>query len=422
METSITFYRGIDTIGGIIFEVSYGKESFICDYGKPMNHPLFSKDIHLSRADLKDIGYIPDIKRMHDKDAIVAVGVSHLHIDHTGMLDYLPNDVAIYMSEPSKKLYEQLIYINEETGSHIKNTCGITYNTKVKVTPNISVTFIPVNHDVPGASSMMIETPDCTVVFSGDVRLHKHDKETREWMRRVKHTDYLIIESTGFFEDKDYVETEELTENIDSSELLEGMATLNYDLFIFKAYHRDINRLKYLVRYAKEHGQPIVFEKKTARLLENYLNNGEKSNVYYYDTPSENTPRTIQKADIEVITRGFVQNSFENIAALKRFNLERACYLHLNGTPLGPYDSNYNVLLDWLRYYNLEIVNHGTSGHAEAGQIKHMITEINPKAYTAVHGLNPHRLKGANHFPAKHGETYILEDILRHTIKASDRS
>ena len=411
MKTSITFYRGIDTIGGIIFEISYGKESFICDYGKPMNHPLFSKDIHLSASDLKDIGYIPDIPNMNNKDSIVAVGVSHLHIDHMGILDYLPNDVTINMSEPSKKLYEQLIYINEETGSHIKNTCGIAYNTKVNVTPNISVTFIPVNHDIPGAASMLIETPDGSVVFSGDIRLNAHDKETREWMRRVKNTDYLIIETTGFFEDKDYDENEDLTEHIDSSALLEGIIELDYDLFIFNAYHRDINRLKYLIRYAKEHKQPIVFEKKTARILESYLDDSEKSNVYYYDTPSETTPRTIRKVNIEDIQNGFVQNSFEYIAELKQFNLERACYLHLNGTPLGAYDPNYVIMHEWLKYYDLEIVHQGTSGHAEAGQIKHILREINPKVYTAVHGFNPHRLDGDNHFEAVHGETHRLTDI-----------
>lgn len=413
MQTSITFYRGIDTIGGIIFEISYGNESFICDYGKPMNHPLFSEDIHLSHADLKDIGYIPDIKRMNDKHSIVAVGISHMHLDHMGMLDYLPNNVTIYMSEPSKKLYEQLIYINEEQGRHIKNTCGITFNTKVNVTPNITVTFIPVNHDVPGAASMLIETPDGSVVFSGDIRLNSHDKETREWMRRVENTDYLIIETTGFFEDRDYVESEELLENIDTSQLLEDIIELDYDMFIFNAYHRDINRLKYLVRYAKEHRQPIVFEKKSARLLEGYLNDGEKSNVYYYDTPSETTPRTIRKVNVEDITHGFVQNSFENIAELKHFNLERACYLHLNGTPLGAYDPNYAVMYEWLRYYNLEIVHQGTSGHAEAGQIKHILREINPKVFTAVHGFNPHRLEGDNHFKAVHGQTYRLSDILK---------
>lgn len=419
METSITFYRGIDTIGGIIFEVSYGKESFICDYGKPMNHPLVSADIDLTVDDLKSIGFIPKIDSLEDKDKIVAVGVSHLHLDHMGLINYLPNDVPIYMSEPSKKLYEQLIYINEEVGSHIKNTCGIAHHSKVNVTPNIQVTFIPVNHDVVGASSIVIDTPDGRIVFSGDIRFNREDSDTRKWMREVMGCDYLIMESTGFFEDQDYDESEVLVENIDTSQLLDGILDLDYELFIFNVYHRDINRLKYLVNVAREKGMPIVFEKSTARLIENYLTTEEKENVYYYDTRSQNTPRTIQKIGFDELNgedgvrfKGFVQNSFTNIAVLRKFNLESACYLHLNGMPLGPFDPNYEVLMNWLDFYALKIVHKGTSGHAEAGQLKHILREINPKVYTAVHGFNPHRLSGENHFKPEYGVRYPLDDIM----------
>lgn len=415
MKTSITFYRGIETIGGIIFEVKYGNESFICDFGKTMNHPLVSSDIHLTKQDMVDIGFIPHIDSLNDKERCVAVGISHMHLDHMGLLDYLPGNINIYMTEASKKLYEQLIYIHEEVGTNIKNTSGVRYDTRVQVTPNISATFLPVNHDVVGAASILIETPDGTICFSGDVRLNKEDMKTARWIEEVRHVDYLILETTGFFERKEYVASADVVENIDNSELLNGVDFDAHDIFIFNTYIRDVERMQYIVRFAREHNMPLVFEKQTARLIENYLDDTEKENVYYYETVSQNTPRTIQKicmSDLREMDAFFIQNSFVNIAKLREIDLSRATYLHLNGVPLGPFDPNYEIMLNWLEFLGLEISHPGSSGHAEGPQIQYMLDTIAPKAFTGVHGFNPDLLQGENHFIPEYGVEYGFDEIV----------
>lgn len=412
MNTSITFYRGVDTIGGIIFEVRYGNESFISDFGKPMNHPLVVPDIHLSEKVMVDIGFIPQIDSLFDNNRCVAVGISHLHIDHMGLLDYLPEDITIYMSEGSKKLYEQLIYIQEEVGKNIKHTSGIRYHTRVNATPNIAITFLPVNHDIVGASSILIETPDGTVCFSGDIRLNEKDTSTKEWMELVHGVDYLIIETTGFFERKTYGTSAKLIDNIDNQRLLDGISLREHELFIFNMYIRDIDRMRYIVRFAREHSMPVVFDKTTARLIENYLDDGEKCHVYYYETVSQNTPRTIQKIDLSAVRRGFIQNRFENIAMLKQLDLSRATYLHLNGVPLGAFDPNYEVMMNWLDYLGLTVSHHGSSGHAEGQQVQYIVDNISPKVFTAVHGFNPDLLEGDNTFVPEYEREYPLTEIL----------
>ena len=66
---------------------------------------------------------------------------------------------------------------------------------------HIQVEFFPVNHDAPGTSAMRITTPDTTIVYTGDVRLHENDVDTANLPNLAQSPDLLIIETTNVQED-----------------------------------------------------------------------------------------------------------------------------------------------------------------------------------------------------------------------------
>ena len=102
------------------------------------------------------------------------IAISHLHLDHIGLLQYVHPDVPIIMSEESKTLYEHLHTIGEEPHVDVEQQVkSVPFHQPIPVSEHIQVEFFPVNHDAPGASAMRITTPDTTIVYTGDVRLHE---------------------------------------------------------------------------------------------------------------------------------------------------------------------------------------------------------------------------------------------------------
>ncbi len=121
-----------------------------------------------------------------------AVFISHLHLDHMAYMGCIAKSIPVYMSKPSLKLYEALSHINEEVVP-TREYAGVPYDTDIKV-GDIVVRFVPVDHDIPGASALMITTPDGTICYSGDLRLHGKHPENVEILFR----NYKSIESIHF--------------------------------------------------------------------------------------------------------------------------------------------------------------------------------------------------------------------------------
>ena len=111
------------------------------------------------------------------------------------------------MSEESKTLYEHLHTIGEESAVDVEQQVkSIPFHQPIQVSEHIQVEFFPVNHDVPGASAMRITTPDTTIIYTGDVRLHNDDLHTAHLPNVAGSPDLLIIETTNVQEN--YLEVE----------------------------------------------------------------------------------------------------------------------------------------------------------------------------------------------------------------------
>ena len=135
-----------------------------------------------------------------DENATIAI--SHLHLDHIGLLQYVHPDVPIIMSEGSKTLYEHLHTIGEEPNVDVEQQVkSVPFHQPIAVSEHIQVEFFPVNHDAPGASAMRITTPDTTIVYTGDVRLHEDDVDTANLPKIAGSPDILIIETTNVQEE-----------------------------------------------------------------------------------------------------------------------------------------------------------------------------------------------------------------------------
>ena len=119
-QTTIQFHAGLKTIGGTVFEIMYKNERLIADFGVVFQNNML-KGVQLRPqhviSDLKKLGVLPSIPNLFTSDEMTGnttIAISHLHLDHIGLLQYVHPDIPIIMSEDSKTLYEHLHTIGEE--------------------------------------------------------------------------------------------------------------------------------------------------------------------------------------------------------------------------------------------------------------------------------------------------------------------
>ncbi|MDW0115639.1 MBL fold metallo-hydrolase [Sporosarcina thermotolerans] len=420
-DTTIQFYAGLKTIGGTIFEVKYKEERFIADFGMVFQNKegVQARPQNII-SELQAIGVIPLISGVLKTDEIdenATIAISHLHLDHIGLLQYVHPDVPIIMSEGSKTLYEHLHTIGEEPNVDVaKQVKSVPFHQALFVSEHIQVEFFPVNHDAPGASAMRITTPDTTIVYTGDVRLHEADVDTANLPTIAGSPDLLIIETTNVQEE--FLDINPVIQS-EADKLTAGLLEIKSPL-VFNIYHRNLKRLEILIEAARQKGKTIVFEPETAYLVQAYKL--EAPHVRYllderYDSKISNQIHAIQPITVAELNSEFsqvwLQSSYHHMMTLLDLPVKGATYVHSNGVPLGSFDPVYAELLEWIEKLGMELVVLGVSGHAAAAQIKWLADAMQAKVTIPLHGFTPELLQGPNQtFLPEKGEIYPISTLL----------
>ncbi|MFP7495270.1 MBL fold metallo-hydrolase [Terribacillus saccharophilus] len=437
MKTTIKFWGGLRTIGGNIAEITYGKDRIIFDFGlvyDPANVIIDTQQRKQSYVlDMLKLDAIPAIDGIYSKEALTgtsfsmkkpqpeeesayqtAVFISHLHLDHMGAIDTLSPQISIYMTKGSKQLYDALENIGEGLSVH-KETIGMSYGETIQI-GEISVTPIQVDHDIVGASSFLIETPDATIVNSGDLRMHGANPEyTEDWLTNMaaRNIDALLIEGTTFRPDTNDAETAE-----ESDILVNGKTLLreHNGLGIFNLYHRNIERIHTFLQMAALTGRTPVLEAPTAYLAHQFLADA-KFEVFldgsskHADIAEQLPPQydSVTAADInQDPAKYLLQNSFHLIHNLLDLDLKNSIYLHANGMPLGSFDPAYTSMQALLNRFGVTYHSLNVSGHAKKEDILYIIDRIKPHVLIPWHSHHPELIKPLDpkqevHYPKKLG-------------------
>ncbi|WP_239431805.1 MBL fold metallo-hydrolase [Sporosarcina sp. ACRSL] len=421
-QTTIQFYAGLKTIGGTIFEVTYKNERLIADFGVVFQNNLL-KGVQLRPqhviSDLKRLGVLPAIPNLFATDEIkgdTTIAISHLHLDHIGLLQYVHPEIPIIMSEESKTLYGHLHAIGEESVDVEGQVKSVPFHQPIQVSANIQVEFFPVNHDAPGTSAMRITTPDTTIVYTGDVRLHEDDVDTANLPNVAGSPDILIIETTNVQEE--FLDKNPVIQS-EADELIPALLKIDSPSIVFNIYHRNVKRLEILIEAARQKGKIIVFEPETAYLVQAY--NMEAPHVRYLLDDDSKVSRLIDAIEpitIEQLKSDFsqvwLQSSYHQMMTLLDLPVQGATYVHSNGVPLGSFDPMYAGLFEWVDKLGMEFVVLGVSGHASAAQIKWLADAMQAKVTIPLHGFTPELLQGPNEtFLPETGVVYPIASLLK---------
>jgi len=385
-KTTITFHSGILTIGGTVIEVAYKDAHIFFDFGSEYHPetPLPDEELQTLVAHR----WIPELKNVYDprldytyqgsetkEYQETAVFLSHAHLDHSKMINFLDPNIPMYTLKETKAILEVLnqkgdflLPVPHEEKSFVRELIGLEPHDVIRV-GEIEVEIIPVDHDAYGAAALLIRTPDHFIAYTGDLRLHGyHPTELIEtFVRLVKENPQRQI--------------------------------------TFNGYPANVERFMALVEAAP---RTVVLEATQAALLKEIFN----KDVPFY-TIDDQVPATLDPAfaiSYQALCADTSQYLWQAVAHFE--NLQTGgLYIHSDAQPLGDFDPAYQVFLDQLAALEIEFVRLPNSGHAKPADLDQIIAWIEPQRLVPIHTLKPENLVnpyGERILPQR-GEKIILE-------------
>jgi len=427
--TTLTFYGGVGEIGGNKILLTDSKTRVFLDFGmnfekeKRYYEPPYLQP--RNEDHLLGLGILPPLKGLYKNDetepSIDAVLLSHPHLDHYGYLKYLKDDIPIICGEATKTIIiakelsglsasgYQIANLTKSRGLEILKEF-VTFRTNRPPSSPIVFNPVHVDHSVPGAYGLILETSRGNVVYTGDFRLHgPYYQMTEEFIAAAKESEpsALIIEGTNIVNAKISSEAEVKTKIIPVIEHTKGLAMAGFSI-------NDIDRLRSFYEAAQATGRKLAISMKQAFLLHKLESDPhlsifplddsnisifvkEKKKLYLWEQDITNHyDNIIDASDVErmqdelILTTSFYD--MNELIAIKP--IPGSTYILSQSEPFNEeMEIDFEKMLNWLERFGVPQYHIHVSGHALPYQLKWAIEEINPEKVFLVHTEKPELYK-----------------------------
>lgn len=409
-KTKITFHNGILTIGGTIIEIAYEDSHIFFDFGSEFNPAAKVQPTNLQ--ELLDENLVPYLNNIYDpqiplkgyestedtfKDT--AVFLSHIHLDHSKIVNYLNPQIPLYTLEGTKSLLNTLNINNDfifplytKQSNNTREVIGVKKNETIKV-GKIKVKVMPVDHDAYGASGLVIETPDLVISYTGDIRLHGYRKDdTLNFCKESENCDVLLIEgvSVSFQEFGDPIRPDESENEPELIAKINNIIKSNPKRqMTFNYYITNIERISNII---KTNPRTVVLDAYSSYVVKDAT--GYESYYYQLDDKEYGLDEKY-KIDFEELLNDEEKFFWQlDTLALKHLDKlkEGGIYIHCDASPLGDFDPAYAPFIKNFEDYKIEFVRASCSGHARPYDLIEIINRIKPKLLVPIHSYRPEKL------------------------------
>ena len=202
---------------------------------------------------------IPNIKYLRqNKQKVKAILITHGHLDHTGALKWILPELdypPIYAGGFAKALIEAKM--KEYKMEKKVKIYEVDRKSQIRIGKSFKATFIGINHSIPDAFSIFLETPKGNIFFSGDFKIDKEPanepQSDYEKLRGLKgRIDLALMESTNASTPGKAPSETEISRN------LEDIIRKHQVRIIVSAFSSLITRLYSLVEIAKRTNRKIL--------------------------------------------------------------------------------------------------------------------------------------------------------------------
>jgi len=370
-KTTLTFYGGVNEIGGNKILLEDKKVRIFFDFGRSfsMGDDYFTGWLKPRSknglGDYFEFNLLPKIKGLYSKKQLTftdlsytkpeidAVFLSHAHTDHIEHIKFLDEKIPIRCGYGTKIFIESM----EETspfnlGEHPYETFRTGDEIEIG---HLVVEPIHVDHSIPASYGFIIHTPEGAIVYTGDLRAHGPRKEmTEEFAEKTYGSEPIAMISEG-------------------TRMVEEERRKNYsELEVEKLSNEIVSATKKIV-FVTHYGK----RKKTGGFL--------KTDYYIWERRFMEkmvNHEFVHKHQSEIV----MDLDFYQFAELIDIKPDPdSHFIHSTSEPYSEEDIEDEVMHNWLDHFKIKFHQLHASGHMNRQQLTDLISYIKPKKSNFIH-------------------------------------
>ncbi|MEM0444455.1 MAG: MBL fold metallo-hydrolase [Nitrososphaerota archaeon] len=442
-------FGGLEEIGGNKFYLESRGEGVFLDFGISYSarRRFFGWVLRPKRyallASLLASGSIPPIRNLYDEELsdptglveemlqkspeldVQGVIVSHPHSDHLGHISLLKKEIPIYLGIASFKIartkelskpnrtVEEKIFIDGEREVNLFKT---GQKPKIGV---FEVRPVHVDHSVPGSYGLIVHSPEGSLAYSGDLRLHGPKKSfTEEFIQTVvsEGVDVLLLEGTRIEEE----------ENVTESDVKRGLASTisgRRGLVAVLTGLLDYDRFSSIASASKSANRKILVSPRMALMLETFHSlgvtpkellpgeglvevlferkgSGRLESQDYHGREKEYLEKILDRgiplrADLDISSHQerytIVLNSPDDVLDLLPIRpADDSIFIYSTSEPhTEEQEIDRERVENWLNLMNMRSIQVHASGHANREELGYVLSETRPRRVIPIHTEKP---------------------------------
>lgn len=293
---------GVDEAGRNMMAFEIDGEVIICDMGLQLsNLVLYNEEVDNMNLDgLVEKNIVADPKLLEEvKDKVVAIVVSHAHLDHVGAVQYMAHlyNAPIYGTPFTIEVLKVLMKSQRSVKTPLKNKfIKVNTNSSFTTPKGMEVEMINVTHSIPQATVVAMHTKEGIVMYANDFKFDNRpalgQRTNYERLRQLNEEGIklLVVDSV-----RSNLKRKTLSEIV-VKEMLRDIFIetdiVNTKGVIITTFASHITRLKSIMELTNELGRKLVF---TGRSIAKYAKAAKNSGIIDFrekgviicETPSE---------------------------------------------------------------------------------------------------------------------------------------
>lgn len=386
---------GLGEIGKNMTVFRYGEDIIVIDAGL-----MFPEDEMLG-IDL----VIPDFTYLLDnKDKIRGIFLTHGHEDHIGALPYVLKqiDVPVYGTALTLGILEGRL---KENG--VSNQGLVTIKPGDKITAGaFKMDFIRVNHSIPDAVAIAINTPIGTIIHTGDFKIDHTpvDGQVTEFNKFAEYGDRgvlaLLADSTNA-ERPGFTPSEKIV-----GQTFDEIFRYAKNRIIVATFSSNVHRIQQVVDSA------VKFDRKVAVIGRSMINVVNIARELGYLKAPEGVIIDIDETNnytgdkVVIVTTGSQGEPMSALTRMamndhKKVGIMPGDTVIISATPIPGNEKLVSRTVDHLYRLGADVIYEKSrgvhvSGHASQEEIKLIHNLVRPKFFMPVHGEYRHLIKHAS--------------------------